>query len=118
MPSEAWAPNPKPQNNSLESLKEKFKQKLDGILHKQLTVENIETFANEALEELTALVKEILEQYGTNEALEPANLVLNTREQEDDAFKKLGLPNIQEILQRVIEVKNQIDDQLVIRNYE
>ena len=110
MPSESLSPNPKPSYRSLESLKQTFKQRLDAILYKQLAVDNIDTFANEALEKLTALTKDILEQYGTTEALEPANLALKTGEQEDDAFKKLGLPNIQEILQRVIEVKNKIDN--------
>ena len=93
---------------SIEELKEKYKNKLEGILHKTLTVENIDTFADEALEELVMLINDVLDEYNRNEALKP-NLDLNKREQEDDAFNKLGLLNIQDTLQRVIEVKDKID---------
>ncbi|MDO8507509.1 MAG: hypothetical protein Q7S53_02990 [bacterium] len=94
---------------SLEKLKEIYKHKLDDILNKSLTVENIGNFADEALEDLVTLIGEILTEYKNNIALEP-NLNFNLREQEDDAFKKLELLSIQDALQRVIEVKDQIAD--------
>jgi hypothetical protein len=93
---------------SLEELKETYKQKLNSILYKNLTVDNIDTFADESLKNLTSLVEEIIQEYKTNETLE-LNKNLSPREQEDDAFNKLGLTGIQETLDIIIEVKDKID---------
>ena len=93
---------------SLEELKETYKQKLNSILYKNLTVDNIDTFADESLKNLTSLVEEIRQEYISNETLEP-NKNLSSREQEDDAFNKLGLTGIQETLDIIIEVKDKID---------
>ncbi len=105
MPSDAW-PN-KPPNKSLESTKETFKKRLDGILYEQLNVENIEYFASDALNKTIHLTDDILKEYKDNPSFN-ANLNLSTHEQEDEAFKTLELPNIQEILQSIIEVKDKI----------
>jgi len=47
----------------IEILKEKYNQRLDGILNSQLTVENIETFADNALTQITSFVDDVLSQY-------------------------------------------------------
>jgi len=47
----------------IEILKEKYNKKIDDILNSQLTVENIETFADNALTQTTNLVDDILSQY-------------------------------------------------------
>jgi len=109
MPSESWSSNPTIPHKSLESLKETFKQRLDIILHKQLTIENIETFADEALSETVKLTDDILAEYRTNPNVYPNQIPLNNQVQEDDAFAILGLPNINEILQSITEVKDSID---------
>jgi len=98
---------PKP-HKSLESLKENFKQKLDGILYKQLTVENIETFADEALGETISLTDEVLAEYRRNPNVKASPTTLDTKAQEDDAFKILALPNINEILQSIMDVREKI----------
>lgn len=107
MPSDAWTQNPKPKQKSLESLKETFKQRLDAILNKQITVENIETFADEALDKTIKLTEDISKEYETNGVLNagPASM----REKEDFAFSALELPNLQEVLQSIIDVKERID---------
>ena len=98
---------------SIEELKEVYKRKLNSIIYKQLTVENIDTFANDALKDLICLTDEIVKEYKNNESLEP-NINLNPRGQEDDAFTKLGLLNISETLQTIIDVKTKIDS---LKNY-
>src|SRR3989344_4238345 len=107
MPSEAWSPNPT-AHKSLESLKETFKQRLDAILYKQLTVENIETFANDALDEAVKLSEDILKEYKNNPNVCARPTTLSPREQEDEAFMILGLENINEILERINKVKDSI----------
>jgi len=97
------------QFESLELLQKKYKNRLDEILYRQLTVENISTFASDALDGVVILTNEILEQYNNNSNFSPiANL--DDRAKEDDAFKKLNLPNLQDVLQSIIEVKSKIDD--------
>jgi len=93
---------------SLESLKENFKQKLDGILYKQLTVENIETFAGEALGETISLTDEVLAEYRRNPNVKASPTTLDTKAQEDEAFEILALPNINEILQSIMDVREKI----------
>jgi hypothetical protein len=100
------------QNPSLEELRETCKHRFDLITHKTLTVENIDTFADEALEELVTLTNDILESYRSNPNFEPnkPEPLFNDREQEDDAFNKLGLTDIQNTLQGVMDVKEKIDN--------
>src|SRR3989344_4353737 len=109
MPSDTWSPKPAQPHKSLESLKLTFKQKLDVILGKQLTVENIETFANEALSETVKLTDDVLNEYRENPNLYPNQIPLDKQVQENEAFAILGLPNISEILQSIIDVKSRID---------
>ena len=109
MPSEGPQFNPTPQHHSLEILKKKYKERLDSILYKQLTVENIETFANEALTETISLTDDILVEYRGNPNLKASPAAPNAQAQDDKAFAIFGLPNIDEILQKIIEVKNKID---------
>ncbi len=109
MPSEVWSANPKIPHQSLESLKETYKERLDAILDKQLTVENIEIFADEALSETVQLRDEILKEYSRNPNFHARPTTLNIQEQENDAFAILGLPDIQDILQSIIDVKGKID---------
>lgn len=92
---------------SLESLKSVYKDRLDAILNKQLRIDNIETFADESLNETISLTDEILEQYKNNPEFN-SDTTLDTQQQEDAAFKILELPNIQEVLQSIIDVRDKI----------
>ena len=102
----------RPLNNvpdaSLEALKETYKRRLQAILEKQLTVENIETFADEALAETVQLIDDILIQYKNNPEFK-GNMAFDTQKQEDEAFTLLGLMDVQEILQSIIAVRDSID---------
>lgn len=96
------------QHTSLEILRESAQTRLHGILYTPLTVENIETFADEALDQTVDLVKELVHEYQTNPNLE-GDLSLDPQQQEDAVCEKLGLPNIQDILQRILEVRDNIE---------
>ena len=108
MPSDAWSPD-STSHKSLESLKESFKQRLNAILYKQLTVENIETFADEALSETVILTDDVLAEYRNNPEFNVSVMPLNIQAQENEAFAVLGLENINEILQRINNVKDKIE---------
>ncbi len=108
MPSESWPPN-LATYKSIESLKKTFKQRLDIVLYKQLTVDNIETFADDALSETIKLTEDILAEYRINPNVYPNQIPIDKQKQEDEAFAILGLPNISEILQSIIDVKEKID---------
>lgn len=99
---------PTPQPKSLESLKVIFKDRLGAILYKQLTVENIETFADEALSETVSLTDNILKEYKNNPEFNAPTTALNTKEQEDEAFRALDLQNIPDVLRQIIDKKEQI----------
>jgi hypothetical protein len=96
-------------SNSLEVLRQGYRQKLDTILYKELTVENIDTFADDALNDLISLNEEILEQSKIDSSSQ-SNVFLTKREQEDFVYQKLGLPDIQEILERINSVRDRIEN--------
>lgn len=94
--------------SSVDSLKTEFQKRLNDILYKKLSVENIETFADEALAETIALVDDILHQYQNNPNFEKDS-ALTGKAAEDDAFHKLDLPDLPAFLDSVVEVKEKID---------
>jgi hypothetical protein len=96
-------------HKSVEVLKTESLERLNNILYKPLTVENIESFADTALEETIRLVQELLYEYQNNQNID-GDLSLNTQQQEDAICEKLGLPNIPQLLDRIQEVKNNIDN--------
>jgi len=96
------------KHKSLESLKQTYKQRLETILNKQLTVDNIGTFADEALSETVQLTEDILIEYRRNPEVHARPTTLSPREQEDEAFTILSLPNISEVLQSINKVKDNI----------
>lgn len=92
-------------NASSEFLKEDYKKRLDAILNRQLTVENIETFADDALNETIQLSNDVkIQYYKIN-----SDITLAGRKQEDQAFKTFELPDIQEILESIIGVIDEIN---------
>ena len=94
----------------IEVLKEVYSQRLNGILNSQLTVENIETFADNALAQIINLIDDILSQYRNNFKLSGDAILSNKGQQENKALVFFGLPNIPEILQSIVEVKEKIDN--------
>jgi hypothetical protein len=102
--------NSKPKFNSLESLKGIFKQRLETILESQLTVDNVETFADEALARTINLIGEVMSEYRKNPNVKARPTTLFERDQEDEAFKILELPNIHEVLDRINDVIGEIDN--------
>jgi len=92
----------------IEILKEKYNKKIDDILNSQLTVENIETFADNALTQITSFVDDVLSQYQKYHNNKFA--VIDHAEQENQALAFFGLPDIPNILQSIIEVKEKIDN--------
>jgi|GEM_PF-1817207 len=93
---------------TIEELKETFKQRLNDILYKELTVDNIQSFADDALGDAVKLIQDILAEYQNNPVLE-GDLSVTTNEQEDAACKILELQNVQEILQSISDKKSEID---------
>lgn len=93
----------------IETLKEIYKQRLNGILNSQLTVDNIEIFADDALAQTTSLIDDILSQYQKYQKNYKPIIPDNTK-QEDKALELFNLPNVPEILQSIIDVKEKIDN--------
>ena len=79
---------------SLDVLKEKYRRRLDSILYRRLTVENICSFADDALEDVAKLTEEVLEEYKNNPVFEDV-VGLDDRAREDLTFNKLDLPDLQ-----------------------
>ncbi len=93
----------------LESLKQTFKQRKDAIWNKRLTVENIETFADDALNDAVKLTQDILKEYRSNPNVHARPTTLPESEQENEAFEIFNLPNINDILDQISAVKDQTD---------
>ena len=98
-----------PAHSSLDSIKTEFQKKLNDILCRKLTVDNIDTFADEALDKIIELTAEVKGQYENNPNLEKRTDLM-CKALEDEVFNKFELPNLQEVLESIIEVKNKIDN--------
>ncbi len=83
---------------SIEDLRKKYKIELESILHAELTPENIEIFADTALDRLVSLVREMSSGNQT------------TKEQEDELFRQFDLANIPEVMDIITAKKQQIDE--------
>ena len=95
-----------PQTNIERDKKEKegYKQELAGILGGQLTVENIDSYADTALESLIGLSERVVHSYQRNQE-EITPLDSNV---EDVAFKKLQLGDVTYILDHLAQKSNEI----------
>jgi hypothetical protein len=96
------------QQPSLEFLKEDAKRRLNHILYAEVKVESIQSFANDALEEISELISDLLNEYKNNPYLE-GDLNLDTQQQEDDLCNKLEIPNIYQVLEQIQEVQHKIE---------
>ncbi|MDO8668395.1 MAG: hypothetical protein Q7K35_04890 [bacterium] len=82
---------------------EEFQARLSSILEAHLTVENISTFADDALNKLVALTSDVAQKYKEETKSEKT-----IGELEDDSYTRYGLPNIGELLDRVQKKVDQI----------
>lgn len=97
-----------PQINHIEIQKKQFQEKLQNILNTQVTTENINNFADKALDNLINLNDEILESYPENKTK------LEGKELEDKAYDFYEMEGIENLLDRIQEKSEQIDD---IKNF-
>ena len=82
-----------------------FAQRLDTILFKKVSVENIGTFADEALEELVTLNESVVAKY---QAEYPESDAYVGVELENYAYAAYGLENLNTILTRITDVQENI----------
>jgi len=83
---------------------EDFQGKLDTILSRKLTPENIDTYGSDALDDLIQLTDKISDQYTS----QPIVLEKNDMGTEDAAFRYFGLKNIEGVLDHVADVADSI----------
>lgn len=80
-----------------------FRQRLDVLLNTPLTVENINTFADDTIDGLIDLTHSVVEDYQVQEKTAKIGTEL-----EDSAYKAYGLPSIGDILSHAQEKVEQI----------
>lgn len=83
---------------------EDFQGKLDSILSRKLTTENIDTYGSDALDDLVTLTTDVSEQYKS----QPTVRTQNEMDTEDAAFNYFKLKNIEEILDHVADIADSI----------
>lgn len=76
-------------------------------MHKELSVENVENFAEEALSETIKLNDDIMAEYMNNPEIHVGQMT--DREHEDKAYEIFELDNINKILESINEVKTEIE---------
>lgn len=100
-------PNQEGQQNKVEKVQD-FNNKLKSIIDRSLTVENIDTYADDALNDLISLTDKVTEEYTSHHP----EVNLSKKEIEDKAFEEFKLQDIASVLdtsQQKIEQLNNID---------
>ncbi len=82
-----------------------FAQQLHSVLYHPVTVETIDTFAEDALERLITLNEAVISSYTKDF---PESDQYAGRELEDKAYEAYGLKNLNEILDEIIAVRDTI----------
>ncbi|MDR2063648.1 MAG: hypothetical protein LBQ02_02550 [Candidatus Nomurabacteria bacterium] len=85
-------------------IRERLKNRYDEIVNRQLTVENIDHYADDALEDLIKLSDEIVEIRRSDGAMGFESL----REEEDTAFAYYGLEDMEEALEHIIKIRENL----------
>ena len=97
--------NPGEKNNSSESI---YRQKLDEILSTELTTENINTYADDAINQLVELIDEVKDNPLLEWNLDPS---LSPKDREDAMLREvLGGIDVGEVLDYIESVGNDIHD--------
>ncbi len=101
-----------------ETMQKAFKERLQAILTSQLTVENIDFFADTAYDNLTAVADDVVKQYTVQFPKESALYINPSKEIEDVAFKAFDLGEVGEMLDNIQAVKEKIDSLKLYINTE
>lgn len=94
---------PESKNRDAEHLRN-YKNQLDDILGRQLTPENIDTYADEALNDVVHLVEQATAGYN----LSPTHSFETTRQAEEAALAYHGLGNVETILDHIADKADEI----------
>lgn len=89
-----------------EILRQKFEQQINEITNRQLTVENVDTYAEQALGDTINVVETVIAEYAKLDH----NTYATKREFEQKAFEKFGLRNIEEVLDHIANVHDQLNE--------
>lgn len=89
-----------PQQPDIESLRLKYKLKFEAIWNAPLYVHNIKTFAESALRAVTNLNEEVVALFPTHTGVEG----------EDYVYRELELPNLNSVLDRIVQKQHQIEN--------
>ncbi len=92
-----------------EAVQKIFRERLQTILTSQLTVENIDSFADSAYDNLVIVTSDVVKQYVTQFPEESVQYSNPGKEMEDAAFKAFGLGEVGEMLDNIQAVKEKID---------
>lgn len=91
--------------NSREELsaqKEKFEKQLSGVIDNPLTLENTDTYVDDALEKVIDLVGTVVDKYDAQPGAEWQQLgEVNGKEHEDAALEYFGLEGVENILKHL-----------------
>ena len=84
-----------------------YQEKLDGILSRELTPENIDTYADDAMDGLAGLIDEL-----RNDPAYKWDFTLNasSKEQEDEMLRQILGVDVAEVLDRIDYMGNDTDD--------
>jgi len=103
MKFESYTPDDIESQN--QTLEQEFTKSLENITEVAITPENIDSFANDSLENLIALTDSVVEAY--------QNQVPHTQggsELEDAAFSHFNIPSIDETIEHVTKIQESLND--------
>ncbi|MDR2063406.1 MAG: hypothetical protein LBQ02_01255 [Candidatus Nomurabacteria bacterium] len=94
-----------PADKTEQRAQEQFRQRYNEIINRQLTVENINSYADDALEDLIQLSDDAIASRRNDWAVEPET---SSKEQEDRAFAYYGLGDISSTLDHIINIRDDL----------
>ncbi len=96
------------KNNELDALKTEFAARLTAAVNEPLTLENTDTYVDDALGEVINLVDDVVAEYDAQPGAEWQQLGgANGKEHEDAALKHFGLEDVEGILRNLDDKASQ-----------
>ena len=96
------------KNNELDALKTEFAARLTAAVNEPLTLENTDTYVNDALDAVIKLVDDVVAKYDAQPGAEWQQLgEANGKEHEDAALKYFGLEDVEAILRHLEDKASQ-----------
>ena len=96
------------KNNELDALKTEFAARLTAAVNEPLTLENTDTYVDDALGEVINLVDDVVAEYDAQPGVEWQQLGgANGKEHEDAALKHFGLEDVEGILRNLDDKASQ-----------